>query len=194
MIKTINETEINQILSAAKKRSTRDYTMIFLAISTGLRVSELVGLFLEDVSPYGVVSTVLSVPARISKRHKSRQIPINDDIRQAITHYIDIINTYQHPLVPNSFLFHSFHSKKPLSSRDFQRIIKQISISSINRSITPHTLRHTFATRLLKHTNLRVVQELLGHSSIQTTQIYTHPDLDDARAAVNNLSLFDTKN
>lgn len=193
MIKTINDNEIKIILSAALDRSIRDYTMIFLAISTGLRVSELVGLFLEDVAPYSVVSTVLSVPARIAKRGKPRHIPINDDIRQAITHYIDIINTNQNPLVPDSFLFHSFHSNNPLSPRDFQRIVSQLSIKSINRSITPHTLRHTFATRLLKVTNLRVVQELLGHSSIQTTQIYTHPDLDDARLAVNQLLPFISK-
>ena len=67
MIKTINIDEIDKLLSLALKKHIRDYTMIYLAISTGLRVSELIGLSFEDVSPYGVVSSSLSVPSRIGK-------------------------------------------------------------------------------------------------------------------------------
>lgn len=192
MIKPLNDFEIKSILSAAKDSNIRDYTMIFLALSTGLRVSELVGLFFEDIAPYGEVSSVISVPARIGKRSKKRDIPINDDIRQALSKFISSMQYTRQPAAPTSFFFVSLHTHNPLSSRDFQRIVKEISISSIGRSVSPHTLRHTFATRLLKHTNLRVIQELLGHSCIQTTQIYTHPDLDDARAAINNLSLLDS--
>ena len=186
MIKTINQFEILNILSAAADRDIRDSTMIFLALSTGLRCSELIGLFIEDVAPFGQVSTILTVPTRIGKNGRKREIPINDDVRQAITAWLSLKSTRGHPKSPDSFLFLSHHTLKPLSSRDFQRIVHDTSIKAIGRSISPHTLRHTFATRLLKHTNLRVVQELLGHRNIQTTQIYTHVDLDDARAAINN--------
>ena len=184
MIKIINDSEINSLLSYSKKRNFRDYTMISLSISTGLRVSELVGLYLEDVQPYGEVSTLLTVPSRIAKNGKKREIPITDSTRTLLSEYISKVlhNKFSHG--PIRFLFNSKFSLKPLSTRDFQRIVKSLSLASIGRAITPHTLRHTFATRLLKHTNTRVVQELLGHASIQTTQIYTHISSSDAQMAI----------
>ena len=184
MIKTINDAEISHLLSAARKHSLRDYTMISLAISTGLRVSELVGLYLEDVSPFGDVSNILSVPSRIAKNGKKREIPITSATREILSHYISTVLLCRFDKTPIIFLFISKYSLRPLSTRDFQRIIKTLSLDSIGRAITPHTLRHTFATRLLKHTNIRVVQELLGHSSIQTTQIYTHVSSSDAQLAI----------
>lgn len=187
MIKTINEVEINKLLSAASKQSTRDFTMISLALAAGLRCSEVIGLYIEDVAPYGDVSTVLIVPQRIGKNEKKREIPITIETRDIITKFLHSNYRRHSHSKPDSFLFVSRYTNRPLSNRDFQRIVKELSIISISRAITPHVLRHTFATRLLKHTNLRVIQELLGHSSIQTTQIYTHVDIEDAREAVNNV-------
>lgn len=189
MMKIINDIEIRKLLFAAKDNDLRDFTMIYLALSTGLRVSELVGLFIEDIAPFGEVSTILTIPPRIGKNSKKREIPINQETRSAISEFIRIKSMRHQFINSDSFLFVSHHTHKQLSTRDFQRIVKNLSISSIGRSISPHTLRHTFATRLLKHTNLRVVQEALGHSSLQTTQIYTHVDLSDARTAIDNFKL-----
>ncbi|GAJ20147.1 unnamed protein product, partial [marine sediment metagenome] len=180
MVNTINEGEIQKLLSAAHLRDTRDFTMIFLALSTGLRCSELVGLFIEDVCPFGQVSRILTVPTRLGKGGKKRDIPLNQDTRDILTEFIRIKGIRQQFTSSDSFLFVSHHTHNPLSSRDFQRIVKNLSIKSIGRAITPHTLRHTYATRLLVHTNLRVIQELLGHAWLNTTQIYTHPDFNDA--------------
>lgn len=154
--------------------------MIFLALSTGLRCSELVGLFIEDVCPFGDVSRILTVPTRLGKGGKKRDIPLNQDTRDILTEFIRIKGISQQFTNSDSFLFVSKNTQRPLSSRDFQRIVKNYSVSSIGRGITPHTLRHTYATRLLVHTNLRVIQELLGHAWLNTTQIYTHPDFNDA--------------
>jgi len=66
-------------------------------------------------------------------------------------------------------------------------MVARVSLDVIKRRIHPHVLRHTFATQLAKVTNIRVVQELLGHSSLESTQIYTHPDMNEAREAVNRL-------
>ncbi len=184
MIKTINDSEISILLKAAKNQSLRDYTMIFLSLSTGLRCSEVVNLFIEDISPFGDVSTILIVPSRIAKNGKKRDIPINQQTRDILFNFKSFKKVHSEPTFPDSYLFLSKYTHNPLSSRDFQRIVKEYSITSIGRSISPHTLRHTFATRLLKHTNLRVIQELLGHSSIQTTQIYTHVDSSDAQLAI----------
>ncbi|MBA7523122.1 Tyrosine recombinase XerD [subsurface metagenome] len=188
MIKTINETEINKLLSFTHTRSVRDYTMILLALMTGLRVSEIVGLYIEDFSPFGDISTILTVPERIGKNGKKREIPINTEIRDILFKFLELKENHSEPTHPDSYLFVARHSHKPLSNRDFQRIVKLNSISSIGRAITPHVLRHTFATRLLKHTNIRVIQELLGHSSIQTTQIYTHVNTEDSRSAIDMLT------
>ena len=70
MIKTINETEIEKLLLFAKSKNTRDFTIIHLALSTGLRCSELTGLLIEDVAPYGEISSILTVPERIGKGKK----------------------------------------------------------------------------------------------------------------------------
>lgn len=189
MIKTINEEEIIKLLSAAKRQNIRDFTMIYLALSTGLRVSELVGLFVEDIRPFVEVSRVLTVPSRIGKNGKKREIPINHETKSVLLSFLSIKETRGEFTNSDSFLFLSRYTKNPLSSRDFQRIVHDLSVRSIGRSITPHTLRHTYATRLLKHTNIRVIQELLGHAWINTTQIYTHVSSEDAQLAVDNLKL-----
>lgn len=189
MVKIILECEITKLLSAAKDHDLRDFTMIYLALSTGLRVSELVGLYIEDIAPYGEVSRLLIVPSRIGKNGKKRDIPMNHETRTLLSHFLRIKDKREESISSDSFLFVSRYTKNPLSSRDFQRIVKDLSIKSIGRSITPHVLRHTFATRLLRHTNLRVVQETLGHSRVQTTQIYTHPGIDDITSAINNNKL-----
>jgi len=192
MINIINETEIQKLLSAAQRQDTRDYTMIFLALSSGLRCSELVGLFLEDIHPFDEVSRILTVPSRIGKNGKKREIPINKDTRDILTIYLNFKYVRNEPAKSDSHIFLSRYTKNPLSSRDFQRIVKDLSVQSLGRSISPHTLRHTYATRMLRHTNLRVVQELLGHARIQTTQIYTHVDLSDAIKATDVFSLTET--
>jgi len=189
MRKTINEIEIKKLLTYASKQGIRDYTMIFLALQTGLRVSEIVGLYIEDVFPYKEVSTILTVPQRIAKKGKKRVIPINEETRQVLRSFIDSKTYFPEFSKPDRYLFLSIHTNNPLSTRDFQRIVKTYSITAIGRSISPHTLRHTFATRLLKHTNIRVIQELLGHSSIQTTQIYTHISLKDTELAIDKLRI-----
>ncbi len=189
MRKTINDEEIKKLLYRAQQNGIRDYTMIFLALSTGLRVAEIVGLFFEDIAPFGEVSTILSVPSRVGKNGKKRDIPINEETRKVLSTYIQSKKDFNHPTGPDSYLFCSLRSHYSLSPRDFQRIVHDLSTACINRSITPHTLRHTFATRLLKHTNLRVVQELLGHANVQTTQIYTHVSMEDVQQVTDNLNL-----
>ncbi len=181
MVKTINQSEINKLLSAAFKQSIRDFTMISLALAAGLRCSEVVGLCIEDFSPFGDISTILTVPQRIGKNGKKREIPINIETREILFKFLELKEKRSEPTHPDSFLFVSRYAHKQLANRDFQRILKDLSITYVGRLITPHVLRHTFATRLMNHTNLRVIQELLGHAYINTTQLYTHPNISDAR-------------
>lgn len=186
MINVLSPEETSVLLLAAKKDNIRDYTMIHLALATGLRVSEIVGLYIEDVAPFNVVSSILVVPPRIAKNSKKRDIPVNQETRDVINRYISKKCLSRNPGELNYPLFFSQYTCTALSTRDFQRIVKTLSLKCIRRSISPHTLRHTFATRLLKHSNIRIVQELLGHASIQTTQIYTHVNIDDAQTAIDD--------
>ncbi len=189
MLKILNEKEISSLLRVAAGNSKRDYTMILLTLATGLRCSELIGLYIEDIAPYGSVSTILTVPERIAKRKVKREIPLNHETREVLISWLSTRKAIDHPVGPDSFLFTSHNKGNSLNSRDFQRIVKRLSTAVLGRSISPHTLRHTFATRVLKQSNTRVVQELLGHANIQTTEIYTHINSDDTRAALDNKKL-----
>jgi len=181
------ESELNKFLLAAMGSSLRNYTMISFCLNTGLRNSELINLKVEHIRPFGCCTSLLELPSYISKGKRSRNIPIRELVRNEMdTYFLEKVRKSE-PVELHDLYFLSERSHRPLSSRDFQRIVKSISEPSIGRCISPHTLRHTFATRLLRRSNLRIVQEVLGHKNIQTTQVYTHPSNDDVYKAINSL-------
>jgi len=179
--------ESDSILFWARQQDLRDYIMIRLALGTGLRNSELIGLTIENVSPYGVITKILELPSSIAKGRHPRSIPLHQDIRTDLELWLAVKEKRMELTTPTGLLFVSHFTRNPLSARDFQRIVHNISLKAIGRSITPHTLRHTFATRLLAKSNLRIVQMVLGHRNIQTTQIYTHPSNNEISDAINKL-------
>lgn len=181
------EQETNSILEYASKSSFRDYIMISLALDTGLRNSEIVKLTVFCIAPYSGITNDLDVPGTISKGGRPRSIPLHPDLKVLLTKWLAWKDSNNEPTLPHSTLFLSSRTKNPLSQRDFQRICSSISIKAIGRSIHPHILRHTFATRLLRKSNLSVVQNLLGHKNIQTTQIYVHPSREDFSNAIENM-------
>ncbi len=147
----------------------RDKAMLELLYATGIRVSELVSLNVDDVNTYmGLIKC-------FGKGSKERIIPIGSQAIQSITIYLD----KAHPLLKkqgsNGALFLNQKGRR-LTRQGFWRILKKYStLMSIDFEITPHTLRHSFATHLLENgADLRSVQEMLGHADISTTQIYTH--------------------
>ena len=184
---TLLNFEVESFLIQAKNEYFRDFVMVSLCLGTGLRNSELIGLKIENVLPYGVVSNFLNVPAAISKSKKDRSIPLHENLKFLLGNFYQWKTTMNEPADSSAFLFVSKFTHNKLNPRDFQRIVSKISIKSIGRSIHPHVLRHTFATRLLVQSNLKVVQEVLGHKNIQTTQIYTHPTSSDILEAINKM-------
>lgn len=179
--------ETEMILEYALKSSERDRIMILLALSTGLRNSELVGLTIECIRPYDVITSIMELPGKIAKGGWPREIPLKPDLRDDLSAFLKRKFDLGEGLLSSDFLFVSKFTRNKLCQRDFQRILKNISTQSIGRSINPHILRHTFATKLLEVSNLRIVQKVLGHKNIQTTQIYTHPNSNDLVSAVNQL-------
>jgi len=185
--KTLLDHEIGLLLDVAHDHSSRDYTIIKLALCTGLRNAEICGLTIECILTFETITSILVLPGYIAKGKRSREIPLNPDLRVCLEDFITWKKLRPEDCTPQAHLFVSKFTRNKLSERDIQRICSKHSMLSIGRSINPHVLRHTFATRLLAVSNLRIVQKVLGHINIQTTQIYTHPSNDEVSDAVNRL-------
>ena len=167
--------EINKILadiSLDKKNNIRDKAIISVLYSCGIRVSELINLNLTNLFMEEEIIKVFG------KGRKERIVPIGKVAKNDLIYYIDNIRPeYARKRNSKGVLFLS-NRGMPISRKTIWNIIKNAAIKSgIGKNISPHTFRHSFATHLLEGgAGLRVVQELLGHSSITTTQIYTHLD------------------
>lgn len=164
--KFLSEKEVVRFLEAPIKEGVlglRDKAIFETLYSSGLRVSELVGLNVESID---YISNIVRV---MGKGKKERLVPIGDRAVDAIRDYLKIRKSNARMLFLNK-------NGKPLSDRGVRKIInKQILKTSMQMKVSPHVFRHSFATHLLdRGADLRSVQELLGHTNLSTTQIYTH--------------------
>jgi integrase/recombinase XerC len=148
-------------------RDLRDRAMFELLYASGLRVSELTGLAADDIHFAGQVMRVRG------KGGKERIVPFGSKAREALKAYIAV-----RPGAPSKALFLNKNGGR-LTSRSVHRLVlRYVLIALKEKGIHPHTFRHTFATHLLEAgADLRVIQELLGHASLSSTQIYTHVDI-----------------
>jgi integrase/recombinase XerD len=147
----------------------RDRAMLELLYATGLRVSELVNLKLREVNiDSGYLLTV-------GKGNKERLVPIGESARSAVRDYLQAVRYKYDPDSSNMYLFLS-RLGDAMSRQAFWNLIKKRAYQAgISKNISPHTLRHSFATHLLENgADLRSVQIMLGHADLSTTQIYTH--------------------
>jgi len=149
----------------------RDRAILETLYSTGMRVSELVALNMDDIDFLGEVVHIRG------KGKKERIAPISSSTLQIIQHYIEFRNkrAQNNANFDTKVLFVNKHGRR-LSTRSVRRKMdKYLKMSGLDTAISPHTLRHSFATHMLNNgADLRSVQELLGHQSLSTTQIYTH--------------------
>ena len=164
----LTEEEIEQLLAApdiATEEGVRDRALIEVMYAAGLRVSELISLKQADVD----VQAGLVVCH--GKGSKERRVPIGKSAIHWLQQYSSIRAGYGKPAAPHLFLNHG----KPLTRQFAWAMIKRYASKAGVKDISPHTLRHSFATHLLQHgADSRSVQALLGHSDLSTTQIYTH--------------------
>ncbi len=170
--KSLNEDEVVALLNAPnvdEPAGLRDRAMLELVYACGLRVSELVGIKVTEVS---VSDGVVRVTGKGSK---TRLVPMGEEAVDWISQYLSKARSaiLQKRLCDALFVTNRGES---MTRQAFWYLIKRYSLlAGINKHISPHVLRHAFATHLLNHgADLRVVQMLLGHSDISTTQIYTH--------------------
>ena len=159
--------EVSRLLnsvSGTDNLSIRNRAMLELLYATGLRVSELISLKFSNVN---IEECFVKI---FGKGNKERLVPFGQKAQLYLKRYLRVRNNTK-----SEYLFLT-RLNKPISRIEFWRQLKQIAIKAgITKNITPHTLRHSFATHLLTGgADIRFVQEMLGHSSISTTQIYTH--------------------
>ncbi len=174
----MQEPEVSKLIESPLKdvSGLRDRAILETLYSTGMRVSELVGM---DTTYCDIIGGAVKV---FGKGKKERLAPLGDKAALAIADYLKASKDIRKPKTKAIFL-----NKRGgrLTDRSVRRVIdKYIKKASLRESISPHTLRHSFATHLLNRgADLRSVQELLGHASLSTTQIYTHVSTERMKQA-----------
>jgi integrase/recombinase XerD len=178
--KTISSDEMNKIIDSIGGQDhnvTRDKLIFEFLYGTGARISELVNTDLDDID---IETNIVKI--RFGKGSKQRIVPLGTSLKIAINNYItrtrnSLINTKK----PNNALILNSKGGR-LTRQSIWEVINRISVQNKIEDLTPHSLRHAFATHLLEGgADVRVVQELLGHSSVNTTQIYTHITVERLR-------------
>lgn len=168
----LSTAEIDELLNIKgdDPLSIRNKAMMELLYATGLRVTELVTLEMKDLH------LMMGFVRCFGKGDKERIVPLGDVAKIAIETYLKQSRNILTKRRPTEKMLFVNHHGRPLSRQGFWKILKSIAQNiGINKEITPHTLRHSFATHLLENgADLRAVQEMLGHADISTTQIYTH--------------------
>ncbi len=156
----LSQDEVLKLIDSTDTLKSR--LIISFLYSTGLRVSELVNLKLDDINFKEKTGWV-----RRGKGSKDRLFAISENLAGELQEYINDKGIERE---------YVFSKEKPLTTRNIQKIIQGTrKRANINKKVTPHTLRHSFATHLLEQgTDIRVIQAMLGHASLSTTQVYTH--------------------
>ena len=180
--KVMTKKEVNQLIKHVEMntmKNLRDDALIELLYSTGLRVSEVANLKIRDIDFKKSEINILG------KGNKERIVIFNNKSKEKIIRYLKndkrFISLKTEALFQNKF-------QEALTARSIQRILKKyLNFSGINSKYSTHTLRHTFATHLLEGgADIKVIQQLLGHSSPETTKIYTHVSSSTLRNVYNN--------
>ena len=192
--KTLTTEQCEQLLSHFTRkpgthtqnlRNLRNCAMTVVMLEAGLRVGEACALKIDDLWFNGNPVSTLIVRAAIAKNKQERHIPISATLADTIKLMRTAIWKGA-VLSYNTFAFWGPDPYQPLTTRTVERFILAAGRDALHVDLTPHVLRHTFASRIMRKTNARVVQALLGHRNLQSTQIYMHPNSDDLRKAIDS--------
>ena len=176
----------SQMLATIRPRSpfgARDHALIRLFSQTGLRVGEMVGLDVGHVFCDGAARHQVDLPAAACKGHRSRVIPLNQAARQAVHDLVDFLVMRGFQTQPDSPLLQDRRHRR-LPVREVQRLVQT------HRQAAGHSFRHGFATQLASKVSLRIVQQLLGHRFLASTETYLHSQPAQLAAAVASLPSF----
>jgi integrase/recombinase XerC len=184
-IKVLSEEQFTIFDSRLKTLEPRKRAIFSLLLFCGLRNKELCQLNWSDIRTMGFIKNSIYVRAAGNHSCTSRTVPVPANAMEALEEYVKDF-TRCRP-IPNDSepLFVTSNQKIRIQQKDVYRFVRDFTGQHLGYSFSPHALRHTYATRLLSYTNIRIVQQLLGHKSLNSTQIYTHPTSADCSAAVN---------
>ncbi|MGL6112638.1 MAG: tyrosine-type recombinase/integrase [Rubrivivax sp.] len=175
--------EVSRLIAAA--RNVKHQVALSVAYGTGLRVSEVVGLKVTDVD-----SQRMTLRVEQGKGRKDRYAMLSPVLLQRLRSWWRIAHA-QGKILPGGWLFPGLDPMDPLSTRQLNRAVHAAAeAAGIDKRVSPHTLRHSFATHLLERkVDIRVIQVLLGHKKLETTSIYTHVATDLLREVISPLDL-----
>jgi integrase/recombinase XerD len=171
---TLDVGEVERLLEAASAGGLRDRALLELLYAAGLRVSEAIGLDREDLSVDGAFVRV------IGKGDRERLVPVGEIALDHLVAWLDgprpaLLALHHVDPVRGGPLFLGERGRRLARQQAYSAVTRAADVAGLTGKVSPHTLRHSFATHLLEGgADLRVVQELLGHASISTTQLYTH--------------------
>ncbi len=169
------------------RKAVRNHCMAMLMLDAGLRVGELVSLKLSDLYFSRVPVRTIIIKPHMTKNKVEHAIPVSHRLSQALSSYGKTWNL----LDPDRGVFFAFAneaSNRALTTRQVERIICAAGWKAFGRPVHPHMLRHTVASRWMRVANEAIVQQLLGHKYLASTQIYCHPNSDDLRQAIDSAS------
>lgn len=192
-IKALSLGELDRCLAWLEEQRTdegnyiRDYLIFLLFCDAGLRVAELCSLRLATLHFNSIAVRHLDLPAAICKNNRPRTVPLTKRAIGCLSVYLR--ENKARMLKDGEWAFPSpQRAIDHITPRAIQYMISNVGAQALERNLHPHSLRHTYATRLMRVCDLRTVQELLGHANVSSTQIYTHPNLDDLGQAVDKMA------
>lgn len=165
----------------------RNYTMALLMLDAGLRVGEVVTKKISDLVMAGVAMTALDLNGQRAEKKCERIVPASNRIQNALLEMWGTVWSAR-PEFLTGYAFFEQDLRTHLTTRQVQRIISSASLSAMGRAIHPHVLRHTFGTRLMRVTSMSVVQQMLGHKNLSSTQVYMHANGDDCKKAIEKMN------
>lgn len=183
-IVTMTNEEYNAAKAGLEKLPIRDRLLLVLLLEAGLRVSELISLTVGDLISYGAPANSLTIKAGHGYIGEPRYLAVSRGIYDAVLLWYKARKEADPNLSSFAPVFPGRTPGSSLSVRAVEIRVKGITMNLIGRGLWPHALRHTFATMLLKKSDLRIVQMALGHRNISTTEIYTHPTVNDVGDAM----------
>ena len=193
--KTLTVLEQHQLLAQLKiengtaaqfQKSMRNLTMATLMLETGIRVGEMIKLRFDDLYWNDLPVKSLFIREEIAKNHSAREVPVSSRLNITLLNYRSRIVAGV-GYVPIQYAFFLSSPEHHIGTRQVERIIKGAALSAFGRPCHPHMLRHTFGTKLMRVTDIRTVQTLLGHKHITSTQVYTHPSREDLSTAIERM-------
>ncbi len=155
-------------------QSVRNFLMVDFFYRTGVRLSELIGLKVSDVNLFSLTVTVLG------KRNKVRQIPITNSFKIILQNYLGLRSDFLNEVgVDSPYFFLGNNGNQMYPGFVYRTVKSSISLVSTGKKRSPHILRHSFATAMLNHgADINAIKEILGHSSLAATQVYTHNSIE----------------